>query len=55
MKPNPLVPWIAIAGLCGVAYLLQTKKGTDALLNTLALAAAGQLGQLVFQGIQNQN
>ena len=37
-ESNPLTPWLVIGGLLGVAYFLNTKKGTDQLIGMLASA-----------------
>jgi hypothetical protein len=43
---------IVFGGLLAVGYLLSSKRGTDALLQSLALAAAGSLGHMLVQGYQ---
>ena len=45
---------VVIAGFGGAAYLLRSKKGTAQLYNLIATGAVTALGQLVWQGIQEQ-
>lgn len=49
---NSMTPWLAVGGVVAVAYLLQTKKGTDQLAGLLATALITASAQAIISANQ---